>query len=68
VFDHVRWLLDTFGRKRVLWGSDFPNVSNPEFGGMGYVETHEWMEEVPYLSDADKRWLLDDAARSFFDR
>jgi len=67
-FDHVRWLLDTFGRERVLWGSDFPNVSHPEFGRMGYADTHEWLDEVPYLSDTDRRWLLDDAARSFFDR
>ena len=26
--DHVRWLIDTFGRERVIWGSDFPNVSD----------------------------------------
>jgi len=66
-FDHVRWLVDTFGRERILWGSDFPNVSHPEFGGMTYEETHAWLEEVPFLSDADRRWLLEDAARSFFD-
>jgi len=63
--DHVRWLLDTFGRERVLWGSDFPNVSHPEFGGMSYEETRSWLDEVPFLSDADRRWLVDDAARSF---
>ncbi|MFC6964853.1 amidohydrolase family protein [Halocatena marina] len=66
-FDHVRWLLDTFGRERVLWGSDFPNVSHPEFGGMEYAETYEWLDEVPFLSDADRRWLCNDAARTFFD-
>ena len=65
--DHVRWLLDTFGRERVLWGSDFPNVSHPEFGGMTYTETISWLDEVPFLSDADRRWLTDEAARSFFD-
>ena len=67
-FDHLMWLLDTFGRERVLWGSDFPNVSHPEFGGMSYSETREWLEEVPFLSDADRRWLVADAARAFFDR
>jgi predicted TIM-barrel fold metal-dependent hydrolase len=66
-FDHLRWLLDTFSRERILWGSDFPNVSHPEFGGMTYEETHTWLEAVPFLSDADRRWLLNDAARSFFD-
>jgi predicted TIM-barrel fold metal-dependent hydrolase len=66
-FDHLRWLLDTFGRERVLWGSDFPNVSHPEFGGMEYTETREWLKAVPFLSAADRRWLCNDAARSFFD-
>jgi predicted TIM-barrel fold metal-dependent hydrolase len=66
-FDHVRWILDAFGRERVLWGSDFPNVSHPEFGGMTYGETRSWLAEVPFLSDADRRYLVDDASRSFFD-
>jgi len=65
--DHVRWLLETFGRERVLWGSDFPNVSHPEFGGMTYEETRSWLEEVAFLSDADRRWLVDDAPRSFME-
>lgn len=64
--DHVQWLLDAFGRERVLWGSDFPNVSHPEFGGMAYEETHAWLDEVSFLSDTDRRWLVDKAARSFF--
>lgn len=67
VHGHLRWLLDTFGRERVLWGSDFPNVSHPEFGGMMYEETHTWLRAVPFLSDADRRWLTDEAARAFFD-
>jgi len=66
-YDHIRWLLDTFGRERVLWGSDFPNVSHPEFGGNTYEETWSWLDHVPFLSDADRRWLLDDAARRFFE-
>ena len=65
--DHVRWFLDTFGRERVLWGSDFPNVSHPEFGRMSYGETQSWLNEVSFLSDADRRWLVDDAARSFLE-
>jgi len=65
-YDHIRWLLDEFGRKRVLWGSDFPNVSHPEFGEMTYKKTQTWLDEVPFLTDTDRRWLLSDAARSFF--
>jgi len=65
-FDHIRWFLDAFGRERVLWGSDFPNVSHPEFGGMTYEETRSWLAEVPFLSDIDRRYLVDDAPRSFF--
>jgi predicted TIM-barrel fold metal-dependent hydrolase len=64
--EHLRWLLEAFGRERVLWGSDFPNVSHPEFGGMAYQETYTWLDEVSFLSDADRRWLLDKAPRSFF--
>lgn len=66
--DHVRWLMETFGRERVLWGSDFPNVSHPEFGGMTYEETYSWLEHVEFLSNTDRHWLLEDAARSFFKR
>lgn len=62
-FDHLRWLLDTFGRERVIWGSDFPNVSHPEFGGMTYEETLSWLDHVPFLSDADREWLTERAFR-----
>lgn len=65
--EHLRWLLDAFGRERVLWGSDFPNVSHPEFGGMTYTETLSWLDSVPFLSDTDRRWLTDEAARSLLD-
>lgn len=66
-YDHLRWLLETFGRERVLWGSDFPNVSHAEYGGMDYEETLAWLDHVPFLSDADRRWLTDRAARSFLE-
>jgi L-fuconolactonase len=66
-FDHLRWLLDTFGRKRVVWGSDFPNVSHPKFGGMDYKETLSWLNEVPFLSDRDREYLTGDAFRDLVD-
>jgi predicted TIM-barrel fold metal-dependent hydrolase len=65
--DHLRWLVETFGRERVLWGSDFPNVSHPDFGDNTYTETRSWLDHVAFLSDADRRWLVEDAPRAFFD-
>ena len=62
-WDHVRWLLDTFGRERVIWGSDFPNVSHPEYGGMSYEQTLTWLESVPFLSKKDRKWLTGKAFR-----
>ena len=51
--DHVRWFLDTFGRERVIWGSDYPNVSDVA----AYPETFTWLREVDTLSEADRGWL-----------
>jgi predicted TIM-barrel fold metal-dependent hydrolase len=52
--DHVRWLLDEFGRERVVWGSDFPNVSDEAT----YGEARHWVEHVDGVSDADREWIL----------
>jgi len=51
--DHVRWLLDRFGRERVIWGSDFPNVSDEAT----YVEARNWLEHVDTVSSQDLSWL-----------
>ncbi len=51
--DHVRWLLETFGRERVVWGSDYPNVSDVA----SYAESRHWLGRVEGLSTADRRWL-----------
>lgn len=56
--DHVRWLLDQFGRERVVWGSDFPNVSD----AAEYEETLTWLDHVDELSNGDRAWLT---GRSF---
>lgn len=56
--DHVRWLLDQFGRERVIWGSDFPNVSD----AAEYEETLTWLDHVDELSETDRKWLTE---RSF---
>ena len=56
--DHVRWLLETFGRERVVWGSDFPNVSDEA----SYEESLRWLGRVDCLSETDREWLT---GRSF---
>ncbi|WP_394354381.1 amidohydrolase family protein [Haloterrigena gelatinilytica] len=57
--DHVRWLLETFGRGRVVWGSDFPNVSDEAT----YAESLEWLEHVDCLSKNDREWLTERSMR-----
>jgi len=56
--DHVRWYLDTFGRERVIWGSDYPNVSDVA----SYAEAQNWLREVDSISKQDRQWITD---RSF---
>lgn len=51
--DHVRWLLDQFGRKHVIWGSDFPNISD----AASYEESLRWLEYIEELSEEDREWL-----------
>lgn len=56
--DHVRWLLDKFGRERVVWGADYPNVSDVGT----YEECLTWVDHVDILSNGDRNWIL---GRSF---
>jgi L-fuconolactonase len=56
--DHVRWLLDVFGREHLVWGADHPNVSDVAT----YEECVTWLECVDELSTSDLRWLRE---RSF---
>lgn len=56
---HVRWFLDTFGRERVIWGSDYPNVSDVA----GYSDTRHWLTCVEGISDADREWITGRAFR-----
>jgi len=57
--DHVRWLVETFGREHVVWGSDFPNVSDV----CGYERSLSWLNEVDSLSRTDREWLTGRAFR-----
>jgi predicted TIM-barrel fold metal-dependent hydrolase len=56
--DHVRWFVDQFGQERVIWGSDYPNVSDVAT----YGEARHWLRKVETLSDQDETWLT---GRSF---
>jgi predicted TIM-barrel fold metal-dependent hydrolase len=56
---HLEWLLDAFGRERVVWGSDFPNVSD----AATYGESLRWLDAVDGLSSGDRAWLTDRAFR-----
>ena len=57
--DHVTYLFEHFGRERLMWGSDFPNVSDVA----SYEESFTWLEHVPQLSDPDREWLTERTAR-----
>lgn len=57
--EHVRWFLDTFGRERVVWGSDYPNVSDVA----SYAESHNWLRAVETLSDTDRAWITETSFR-----
>lgn len=51
--DHVHWLLDQFSRERLIWGADYPNVSDEAT----YEECVTWLEHVDGLSMGDLNWL-----------
>ncbi|WP_254533303.1 amidohydrolase family protein [Natrinema gelatinilyticum] len=59
MYGHVRWFLETFGRERVIWGSDYPNVSDVA----SYAEAINWLRQVDVLSDADRDWITDKSFR-----
>lgn len=56
---HVRWYFDTFGRERVVWGSDYPNVSDVA----SYAEACNWLRQVDSLSHEDRAWITDKSFR-----
>lgn len=57
--DHVRWFVDEFGPQRVIWGSDFPNVSDVAT----YEESLEWLDHVDGLSESDLKWITGESIR-----
>lgn len=63
VEDKIRWLLDTFGREKVAWGSDYPFIS-PE---TDYEETLTCLDEMDAVSDGEHRWLTERSFRRHVD-
>lgn len=60
VHDQLHWLLEEFGRDRVAWGSDFPNVTqHPD--DVTYAEAFNWLHHVDGLSERDRRYLEGEA-------
>jgi predicted TIM-barrel fold metal-dependent hydrolase len=58
--DQVRRLYDAFGPDRLMWGSDWPLVER--YCGYGRALAL-YREEIEFLSDDDRRWILGGTAR-----
>lgn len=56
VHELLRWSLETFGKERVVWGSDFPNVTQHE-DGVTYAEAFNWLDHVEGLSERDLEFV-----------
>ena len=53
-----------FGARRMLWGTDFPNI----FKACGYQAALDHTKHnLPFLSDDDKAWILGKTAASLWD-
>lgn len=60
VHDLLYWVIDEFGRDRVAWGSDFPNVTqHPD--DVTYPEAYNWVAHADGLSGTERRYLEGDA-------
>lgn len=58
--DYVQWFVDNLGRERVVWGSDWPNMSQLT----SYEHSLQWLEEVDGLSDTDREWITERSFRN----
>lgn len=66
VHDALRWLLDEFGRERVAWGSDYPNVTqHPD--DVTYAEAVNWLAHVDDISERDVAALEGEAFETMID-
>ncbi|MFD0439931.1 amidohydrolase family protein [Streptomyces chartreusis] len=77
LWPHLRRLVDAFGHRRVMWGSDisriigqvgftrmFPRENIDRYGAYhSYAEALMFVRETESLSAEEKRWLLGETAR-----
>lgn len=56
IHDLLCLLVEEFGRERIAWGSDFPNVTQHE-DSVTYTEAYNWLFHVDRLSDTDRTYL-----------
>lgn len=60
--DFFRRLIDAFGPKRLMWGSNFPASNERSY--RGFVELAQ--ERLGFLSADERRWLFSDTALSLW--
>jgi len=60
--EHVRRLVDAFGPRRCFWGTDLTHQRG-KYPYRLYVD--HFIEELTFLSDADRKWVMGDALLEF---
>jgi predicted TIM-barrel fold metal-dependent hydrolase len=53
---HIERLVRAFGAKRCFWGTDLSRMIAAY--GIGYKEAIAHFQGLPFLSDADKDWIM----------
>ena len=57
--EQVRRLYDAFGPKRLMWGTDWPEVD--KYCGYGKALAL-YRDEIEFFNDDDRRWILGQTA------
>ena len=52
--DLLKAVYDSYGPRRLLWGSNWPGVDRE----LGYGKTLSMFREVPFLTEEDRRWIF----------
>ncbi|VTU33433.1 putative metal-dependent hydrolase of the TIM-barrel fold protein [Variovorax sp. PBL-H6] len=60
--DQFARAMDSFGKERVMWASDFTHNR----AGATWAELLFYLREIPSLSEGDREWLFARAARELF--
>jgi predicted TIM-barrel fold metal-dependent hydrolase len=57
----IKTVYESFGPRRMMWGSDFPQCGSRE----GYANALRYpMEEIPFFTQEDKEWIFGKTALS----